>query len=105
MNCRCGEYYENVAKYITKVLNSFHKNVKRKTLFFFSTAVSMVLSAGRETRSTDETPLKDETTNTPTAFNDRLVGSDDLDTFTALAGDDEIYGIWRQRPNHCWNWQ
>ena len=61
-------------KYITKVLNSFHKNVKRKTLFFFSTAVSMVLSAcGRETRSTDETPLKDETTNTPTAFNDRLV--------------------------------
>ena len=81
-------------KYITNVLNSFHKNGKRKTLFFFSTAVSMVLSAcGRETRSTDETPLKDETTNTPTAFNDRLIGSDDLDTFTALAGDDEIYGF------------
>ena len=37
--------------------------------------------------------LADETTNTPTAFNDKLVGSDDLDTFTALAGDDEIYGF------------
>ena len=29
----------------------------------------------------------------PTAFNDKLVGSDDVDTFTALAGDDEIYGF------------
>ena len=46
-----------------------------------------------ETRSTTEVPLVDETTNTPTAFNDKLVGSDDLDTFTALAGDDEIYGF------------
>ena len=66
----------------------------RKLLSWTSTAIALVLSAcGRETRSTTEVPLADETTNTPTAFNDRLVGSDDLDTFTALAGDDEIYGF------------
>ena len=26
-------------------------------------------------------------------FNDKLIGSDDLDAFTALAGDDEIMGL------------
>ena len=69
-------------------------NNKRAKLGLSSTAVALALSAcGRETRSTTEVPLVDETTNTPTAFNDKLIGSDDLDTFTALAGDDEIYGL------------
>ena len=62
-------------KYNIDELVSFHKNIKRKSLFLLSATVSMILSAcGRETRSTDETPLKDETTNTPTEFNDKLVG-------------------------------
>ena len=66
----------------------------RKLLAWTSTAIALVLSAcGRETRSTTEVPLADETSNTPTAFDDKLVGSDDLDTFTALAGNDEIYGF------------
>ena len=70
------------------------KKSNRKLLSWTSTAIALVLSAcGRETRSTTEVPLADETTNTPTAFDDKLVGSDDLDTFTALAGDDEIYGF------------
>ena len=66
-----------------------------KKLFSWSpTAIAFLLSAcGRETRSTTEVPLTDDTSNTPTAFNDKLVGSDDLDTFTGLAGDDEIYGF------------
>ena len=67
---------------------------KRKLLSLTSAALALVLSAcGRETRSTTEVPLADETSNTPTAFDDKLIGSDDLDTFTALAGDDEIYGF------------
>ena len=66
----------------------------RKLLSWTSTAIALVLSAcGRETRSTTEVPLADETSNIPTAFDDKLIGSDDLDTFTALAGDDEIYGF------------
>ena len=66
----------------------------RKLLSWTSTAIAIVLSAcGRETRSTTEVPLADETSNTPTAFDDKLIGSDDLDTFTALAGNDEIYGF------------
>ncbi|MDC3055968.1 hypothetical protein OA069_01345 [Paracoccaceae bacterium] len=66
----------------------------RKLLSWTSAAIALLVSAcGRETRSTTEVPLADETTNTPTAFDDKLVGSDDLDTFTALAGDDEIYGF------------
>ena len=74
--------------------NLFVKTFKERSLIFTSTAIAMILSAcGRETRSTTEVPLADETSNTPTAFNDKLVGSDDLDTFTALAGDDEIYGF------------
>ncbi len=74
--------------------NLFVKTLKERSLIFTSTAIALVLSAcGRETRSTTEVPLADETSNTPTAFNDKLVGSDDLDTFTALAGDDEIYGF------------
>ena len=72
----------------------FRKKLKKHGLILSSTAMSIALSAcGREVRSTDEVPLLDETTNIPTAFNDKLVGSDDLDTFTALAGDDEIYGF------------
>ena len=68
--------------------------MKERSLIFSSTAIALVLSAcGRETRSTTEVPLANETSNVPTAFNDKLVGSDDLDTFTALAGDDEIYGF------------
>ena len=74
--------------------NLFVKTFKERSLIFTSTAIALVLSAcGRETRSTTEVPLADETSNIPTAFNDKLVGSDDLDTFTALAGDDEIYGF------------
>ena len=74
--------------------NLFVKTFKERSLIFTSTAIALALSAcGRETRSTTEVPLADETSNTPTAFNDKLVGSDDLDTFTALAGDDEIYGF------------
>ena len=66
----------------------------RKLLSWTTTAIALILSAcGRETRSTTEVPLADETSNTPTAFNDKLIGSDDLDTFTALAGDDEIFGF------------
>ena len=81
----------------TAALNSsniFFKKFKERSLIFTSTAIALVLSAcGRETRSTTEVPLADETSNIPTAFNDKLVGSDDVDTFTALAGDDEIYGF------------
>ena len=72
----------------------FFRKLKERSVIFTSTALALTLSAcGRETRSTTDVPLADETTNVPTAFNDRLVGSDDLDTFTALAGDDEIYGF------------
>ena len=72
----------------------FIKKLKERSLMFTSTAIALALSAcGRETRSTTDVPLADETTNVPTAYNDRLIGSDDLDTFTALAGDDEIYGF------------
>ena len=74
--------------------NLFVKKLKKKSLIFISTSITLVLSAcGRETRSTTEVPLADETSNVPTAFDDKLVGSDDLDTFTALAGDDEIFGF------------
>ncbi len=74
--------------------DTFFKKNKSAKLGLTSTVVALALSAcGRETRSTTEVPLVDETTNTPTAFNDKLVGSEDLDTFTALAGDDEIYGF------------
>ncbi len=70
------------------------KKLRDRSLIFTSTAIAMVLSAcGRETRSTSEVPLADETSNTPTAFNDKLIGSDDIDTFTGLAGDDEIFGF------------
>ncbi len=74
--------------------NLFVKKLRERSLIFTSTAIALALSAcGRETRSTTEVPLADETSNIPTAFNDKLVGSDDVDTFTALAGDDEIYGF------------
>ena len=74
--------------------NFFVKKLKERSLIFTSTAIALVLSAcGRETRSTTDVPLADETSNTPTAFDDKLIGSDDLDTFTALAGNDEIYGF------------
>ena len=75
-------------------LTVFRKKLKKHGLILSSTAMSIALSAcGREVRSTDEVPLVDETSNTPTEFADKLVGSDDLDTFTALGGDDEIYGF------------
>ena len=75
-------------------LTIFRKKLKKHVLILGSTAMSVALSAcGREVRSTDEVPLVDETSNTPTEFADKLVGSDDLDTFTALGGDDEIYGF------------
>ena len=75
-------------------LKVFQKKLKKRCLVLGSTAMSLALSAcGREVRSTDEVPLVDETSNTPTEFADKLVGSDDLDTFTALGGDDEIYGF------------
>ncbi len=82
---------ENV---LIKNSNLLVKKLKERSLIVSTTAIALVLSAcGRETRSTTEVPLADETSNVPTAFNDKLVGSDDLDTFTALAGDDEIYGF------------
>ena len=72
----------------------FRKKIKNHSILLSSTAISIALSAcGREVRSTTDMPLVDETTNIPTAFDDKLVGSDDLDTFTSLAGDDEIYGF------------
>ena len=65
----------------------------RKLLAWTSTAIALVLSAcGRETRSTTEVPLADETSNTPTAFDDKLVGSDDLDN-PLLLQKHEIYGF------------
>ena len=77
-----------------KNINTLFQRNNKKLLSWTSTAIAFVLSAcGRETRSTTEVPLVDETSNTPTAFDDKLVGSDDIDTFTALAGDDEIYGF------------
>lgn len=84
---------------ITKIdglneLKIFRKKIKNHSILLSSTAITIALSAcGREVRSTTEVPLVDETTNIPTAFDDKLVGSDDLDTFTSLAGDDEIYGF------------
>lgn len=75
-------------------LNLFRKKSNKHSLMLLSTAMSLALSAcGREVRSTNEIPLADETTNTPTEFNDKLIGSEELDTFTALGGDDEIYGF------------
>ena len=74
--------------------NLFFTKLQRRASIFTSTAMALALSAcGRETRSTTEVPLADETSNVPTAFDDKLIGSDDLDTFTALAGNDEIYGF------------
>lgn len=74
--------------------NNLLKLLKQRSLIFSSSAIALVLSAcGREVRSTTDVPLSDDTSNIPTAFGDKLVGSDDLDTFTALAGDDEIYGF------------
>ena len=74
--------------------NLYLKKLKERSLIFTTTAITMVLGAcGREVRSTTEVPLADETSNVPTAFDDKLIGSDDLDTFTALAGNDEIYGF------------
>lgn len=68
--------------------------VRRSIVLLNSAAFALILSAcGREVRSTTEVPLASDTSNVPTAFNDKLVGSDDIDTFTALAGDDEIYGF------------
>ena len=56
--------------------------------------MAMVLTAcGRKERPTDEVPLEDESTNIPTEFDDKLLGTDDIDTFTALGGDDEIHGF------------
>ena len=79
---------------IAKLLDYKLINVNRSRKMLSSSALALILTAcGREVRSTDEVPLKDETSNTPTAFNDKLVGKDDVDTFTALAGDDEIYGF------------
>ena len=80
--------------YVLKNKKRFFYDLKKRSFIFSSTAISLVLSAcGRETRSTTEVPLADETSNVPTAFDDNLIGSDDLDTFTALAGDDVIYGF------------
>ena len=74
--------------------NPFLMELKKKSLTLTSTAIALVLSAcGRETRSTTEVPLGNDTSNIPTAFDDKLIGSDDLDTLTALAGNDEIYGF------------
>lgn len=74
--------------------NLFLERLKQRSLIFTTTAVAMVLSAcGREIRSTTEIPLDSETSNVPTEFDDKLIGSDDIDTFTALAGNDEIYGF------------
>ena len=74
--------------------NLFFNRLQKRSSIFTSTAIALALTAcGRETRSTTDVPLADETSNVPTAFDDKLVGSDDLDTFTALAGDDEIYGF------------
>ena len=74
--------------------NLFVKKLQERSLIFNSTAIALVLSAcGREVRPTNEVELEDEASNEPTAFNDKLVGTDDLDTFTALAGDDEIFGF------------
>ena len=74
--------------------NLFVKKLQERSLIFNSTAIALVLSAcGREVRPTNEVELEDEASNVPTAFNDKLVGTDDLDTFTALAGDDEIFGF------------
>ena len=49
----------------------------------------------RPVRSTNEVPLVDETSNTPTEFADKLVGSDDLDTFTALAAMTKLRLWWQ----------
>jgi Ca2+-binding RTX toxin-like protein len=74
--------------------SSFFTLSQKRTSIFTSTAIALILSAcGRETRSTTEVPLADESSNTPTAFDDKLIGSDDADTFTALAGNDEISGF------------
>ena len=75
---------------VLKNKSSCLASIQRRSAIFNSTAIALVLSAcGRETRSTTEVPLKDETSNNPTAFDDKLIGSDDADTFTALAGNDE----------------
>ncbi len=75
-------------------LKIFQKKLKKHSLICSSTVMSVALSAcGREVRSTNEVPLSDETSNIPTEFADKLIGSDELDTFTALGGDDEIYGF------------
>jgi Ca2+-binding RTX toxin-like protein len=67
--------------------------VKKATPVFSSTAIALALSAcGREVRSTNEVPAAGQPC-TPTQFDDECIGSDDLDTFTTLAGNDVIYGF------------
>jgi Ca2+-binding RTX toxin-like protein len=85
-------------KYATK--NYFGKKppfdflqAKRSISIFSSTAIALVLSAcGREVRSTNEVPAEGQPC-TPTQFDDECIGSNDLDTFTTLAGNDVIYGF------------
>ena len=84
--------------------NLLFKDFKKRSLTLTSTAIALVLSAcGRETRSTTEVPIADDTSNVPTAFDDKLIGSDDLDTITALAGNDEIYCFGGNDQNHIFH--
>ena len=74
--------------------NLFFSKLHKRSSIFTSTSIALALSAcGRANRSTNEVPLKNDSTNIPTEFDDKLLGSDELDTFTALGGDDEIYGF------------
>ena len=74
--------------------NLFFTKLQRRASIFTSTAMALALSAcGRETRSTDEVELVDETSNIPTEFDDKLIGDDDIDAWTGLGGNDEIYGF------------
>ena len=83
-----------------KIKDNFDKKpslnflMRRKTSSIFtSTAIALALSAcGREVRSANEVPVEGQPC-TPTAFDDECIGSNDLDTFTTLAGNDVIYGF------------
>ena len=73
--------------------NLFLTQLKGRSLLFTSTGIAMAISAcGREIRSTTEVPLADQPC-TPTAFDDICIGDDDQNTFTTLAGNDEIRGF------------
>lgn len=70
------------------------QKARKSILLLNSTTFALILTAcGREVRSTTEVPPKDDTSNIPTENNDELRGDDDLNTISALGGNDTIHAF------------